>query len=315
MRHTLLRAFCLIVMLGGSAAHAEPGPLCATRECLTKLVDDYFAALVAHDAKRIAFADDVKFVENVVRKQPGEGLWQTASAVPGAFRIYVPDPVSGQVGFMGVLEESGKPVMIALRLKVFDGRVTEAEHVLARNLRAENLPNLATPRPALTATVPAKQRLARHVLVGIGHSYYAAVDFNDGSLAPFAKECERRENGMEAANRKKPPDEKTEKPNYSALLCGPQLDTNMMSYIDSIDNVRVLAADPVTGLAFGLSHFRHGMKEKATPIRNMPGVTSRPVNYQPFDLPAAHVFKIVNGRIYEIEAMGFLAPYDAPSGW
>jgi hypothetical protein len=227
----------------------------------------------------------------------------------------VPDPVSGQVGFMGLMEDAGKPVMIGLRLKVFAGRITEAEHVLAKQLRADYLPNLVTPREAFAKAVPAKKRLPRYQLVGIAQSYYAAVDFNDGSLAPFAGDCARRENGMEAANSQRPVTEKTEKPNYSALKCGPQLDTNMMAYIDAIDNVRVLAVDPVNGLAFGLSHFRHGMKEKQTPIRNVPGVASRPVNYNAFDLPAAHVFKIVDGKIHEIEAMGFLAPYDAPSGW
>lgn len=37
---------------------------------------------------------------------------------------------------------------------------------------------------------------------------------------------------------------------------------------------------------------------------------------EPFDLPAAHVFKIGPDQlIHEIEAMGFRAPYDAPTGW
>jgi hypothetical protein len=37
---------------------------------------------------------------------------------------------------------------------------------------------------------------------------------------------------------------------------------------------------------------------------------------KPFDLPAAHVFKVgADGKVHEIEAMGFLAPLDAPSGW
>jgi hypothetical protein len=36
----------------------------------------------------------------------------------------------------------------------------------------------------------------------------------------------------------------------------------------------------------------------------------------PFDLPAAHVFKVgADGKVHEIEAMGFIAPYNAPSGW
>ena len=44
-------------------------------------------------------------------------------------------------------------------------------------------------------------------------------------------------------------------------------------------------------------------------------VPSRRIDYKPFDLPAAHIFKIQGGLIREIEALGFLAPYNAPTGW
>ncbi len=71
----------------------------------------------------------------------------------------------------------------------------------------------------------------------------------------------------------------------------------------------------VTGLAFGLSHFHHSMKNHVFPIKGVPGVTQREVNHAPFDLPAAHIFKISDGKIHQIEAMGFLAPYNSPSGW
>jgi hypothetical protein len=88
-----------------------------------------------------------------------------------------------------------------------------------------------------------------------------------------------------------------------------------MGYIDNIDNIRVVAVDPVTGLAFGLSHFHHSMKSHTFPIRGVPGVTQREVNHAPFDLPAAHIFKISGGRIHEIEALGILVPYNSPWGW
>jgi hypothetical protein len=36
----------------------------------------------------------------------------------------------------------------------------------------------------------------------------------------------------------------------------------------------------------------------------------------PFDLPAAHIFKVgADGKVHEIEAMGFRADLDSPSGW
>jgi hypothetical protein len=39
------------------------------------------------------------------------------------------------------------------------------------------------------------------------------------------------------------------------------------------------------------------------------------MGFDAFDLPAAHVYKIRGGRIHEIEALGFRAPYDSPTGW
>jgi hypothetical protein len=38
--------------------------------------------------------------------------------------------------------------------------------------------------------------------------------------------------------------------------------------------------------------------------------------FAPFDLPAAHIFKIgADGMVHEIEAMGFTVPYNSPTGW
>ena len=312
----------------GAAAHAAhadnaatqaasaPAPItCADRACYDALVDDYLSALVAHDPTRLPFAPNAHFVENLEPTKIGDGLWKTASAVPARFRIYVPDPVSQQVGFIGVMQEAGQPVMIALRLKVFRGEITEVEHVLARNLKPGNLANLEVPRAAFTRPVLKAQRMPRWLIKGIAYSYYDALDFNDGNLAPMAGDCERHENGMEASASRAPVTPQTEHPNYSAMDCTRQFNTGMMAYIDSIDNVRVLAVDPVNGLAFGLSHFHHSMKNHVFPIKGVPGVTQRTVDHDPFDLPAAHIFKITGGKIHQIEAMGFLAPYDSPTGW
>src|SRR5262245_56451008 len=77
----------------------RPGAAC-DRKCLDKLVDSYLAALVAHDPSKVPIAANARFVENVTPMKPGEGLWKSASAAPTTFKIYVPDPVSQQVGFL-----------------------------------------------------------------------------------------------------------------------------------------------------------------------------------------------------------------------
>jgi len=79
----------------------------------------------------------------------------------------------------------------------------------------------------------------------------------------------------------------------------------------------MFAADPVTGLSMGLSHFTHPMDNMPYEVINTDGSTREfSTNFSPFDLPAAHIYKIgLDGLVHEIEAMGFWAPYDSPTGW
>src|SRR3984885_2141990 len=135
---------------------------CKVRSCYDRLVDDYLAALVAHDPSRIAFAADARFVENIKATKIGDGLWKSASAAPTSFKIYVPDPVSGQIGFMGVMQEGGKPILLALRLQVIEGHVIQAEHVIARDLNEQSLANLQVPRAIFSKAVKEGMRMPRY---------------------------------------------------------------------------------------------------------------------------------------------------------
>jgi hypothetical protein len=304
----------LLATLGAGfivAAAAAPAQDPCNRACLTDLANSYLTALVAHDPSKVPLAADVKFVENVTPMKPGEGLWKTASEVPTTFAVYVPDPVSGQVGFIGMMKADGKTIELALRLKVRHGEIVEAEHLIAGNLRDGMLANLKTPRPGLLAEVPKDQRSSHAELLKIGATYYEALVKGDGSLSPFADDCERHENGMITTGSRLmgAPD------GSPKLNCTTQLNTKVMSYIKRIEPRRVWIADPQTGLVFGLSQFRHPMKEDHVDIVGYPGVTSVPMKFKPFDLPAAHIFKVSGGKIHEIEAMGFMAPYGSKTGW
>jgi hypothetical protein len=162
--------------------------------------------------------------------------------------------------------------------------------------------------------VPAAQRNTRDEMLKIGASYYDALDDNDGSKAPFADDCVRRENGMQTTGNP-PPATPGGIASTGALGCKAQLDTGTFQYIDKIDNRRVAIADPETGLVMGLSHFHHPMKQKFVTIKGVPGVDKIDMPFDAFDLPAAHIFKVSGGKIHEIEAMGFRADYQSPTGW
>jgi hypothetical protein len=302
-----------VVTTSGWGQQPGEGHQSCDRACLLEVTDDYLAALVAHDPGDVRIAADARFVENTIAVRVGEGLWRTASAEPDMFKIYVPDPLAQQVGFIGVMGDKGAPVLIALRLKLSAGEITEIEHLIARNLGERNLANLQMPRQAFVTTVPVEQRMAREQLLAIAATYYDALDDNDGSLAPFATDCVRRENGIQTTGN--PPPAELGLGTFGAMSCAAQLDTQVMSYIDSIDHRRVEIADPETGLVFGLSHFRHSMTQKTLKIIGVPGIETWQMAFDAFDLPAAHVYKITGGQIHEVEALGFRAPYDSSTGW
>jgi hypothetical protein len=291
------------------------------RAGLIRLADDYVAALVAHDPGKASLASDVKTVENAKRIKPGEGLWKTTTAGPTEFKIVVPDTVSQQVGGMVMMQSEGKPAQVGFRLKVVNGKIAEAEHMIALP-REQMLANLQKVRPAIPMEVPYEYRDSRGRLLHIAKAYYDALDLNNGSLAPFAPDCDRRENGMRTApfggavGGAGIPGAPPRPPSLVGMHdCKSQLDSQSMAYITSIDHRRVEIADELTGLALGFSHFRHAMTEKEYRIVNDPSRQVSTMAFNPFDLPAMHIYKIWGGQIHEIEAMGFMAPYKAPTGW
>jgi len=284
------------------------------RACLIMTTNIYLAGLVAHDPSIVKFAPDVKFVENTVPMKPGEGLWKTASAIPTTFKIYVPDTVAQEIGFLGVMEENNRPIEFALRLKLRNGQIVEAEHLIARNLNETSLVNLVVPRKAFTTQVPPDQQTPRDEMLKIGASYYEALVSADANNAPFADDCVRRENGIQTTSN--PPPAAPGFGTLGALGCAAQLHTHTFDYIKRIEPRRVEIADPETGLVFGLSQFRHPMEEKEVKIVGVPGVDHVDMSrFKPFDLPAAHIYKVSGGKIHEIEAMGFTMPYNSKTGW
>jgi hypothetical protein len=204
-------------------------------------------------------------------------------------------------------------------LRVDGGKITEAEHLVA-DLTAEADPRrLEAPRPNITAVVPEDERMSRADLAAIAGSYYDALVASDGSLAPFAADCERQENGMIAAGPGLPPapfasvDVQGRTPPAVPRDCAGQVSSRRFAYIDSIENRRVFAVDPVQGLVMGLSHFRQSMTRGPHLLVAADGSrTMWDEKRDPYDLPAAHIFKIAGGMIHEVEAIGIFVPYGSP---
>ena len=321
-----------------SAQRGQAGAAC-DKACLLEIADTYLAALVAHDPSKAPIAPNAKFTEQAQPMAIGEGqLWKLTTEGPTTFKIPVADPVVGQIGLIVMLKAALPPapprgggagpataapastgpasVQLALRLKVQNRQITEAEHIVARITSPNQLANLQTLRPGLLAPVPARERSPRNLMLLIANSYYDAIVQSDGTVAPFADDCGRRENGMHTAGAGRPANAPPGPGGGPPQGCAEQLTARAMSYIRSIDLRRVWIADEETGLTFGLTMFRHPMDERFVTLLNPDGTTTqRPMNFNPFDLEAAHIFKIRGGQIHEIEAMGFVLPLYSKNGW
>jgi hypothetical protein len=281
-------------------------------------MDQYLAALVKHDPAGVPLAGNVKLVENMEVTPIGKGLWETATGGPTEFKIYAADPIAGQIGFMGVIQNKQKPTIVAVRLKVVDGKIAEIDHLVIPPYEPALNPNMSKVRPGLIEPVKPSERVPRDQMLKIANSYYEAIVQDNGKIAPFADECQRRENGGISANDQTQTPEEAAKDDFSVfrkMTCSDQLSTGVMSYITDINNRRLLAVDEEMGLVFAFSIFRHNGEPKVMKITGVPGITERPNKWGPFDLPAAHIFKIRNGKIYEIEAIGYVAKHGIKNGW
>src|SRR5215467_12286165 len=114
--------------LAGVVASPAAAQSACDRACLTRAADAWFAAIAAHDPSKAPIAANARYTEQTKETRIGEGLWKTATEAPTTFKIVVADPVSGQVGGIVMMKDADKPVQVGFRLKVVDGRISEAEH-------------------------------------------------------------------------------------------------------------------------------------------------------------------------------------------
>jgi hypothetical protein len=222
------------------------------------------------------------------------------------------------------MKENDNDIMLGARIKLENGKITEAEHIVVRGGSMSRqpfseMPSLQEARPGFAEDIPEAERMSREDLTRIGLSYYDALTSEDGTRAPFAPECERHENGMTTAGGTPPkpkasPEGAMPTGGFGGVPrdCEGQLSAGVFSYITEI-KPRIVVADVQKGLAVGFSMFRHDGTKRLPPDAE-PG-TDNKAQYGQFNLAAVHFFKIRDGKLYEIEAPGSTLPYDTKSGW
>lgn len=319
MRRVAL-AFTLLIAAAGPAA---AGAGACDRACLVKTMNQWLDALPRHSAKGLPLAKDIRFTEQAAAVPVGDGLFISATQGPTTFKIIAADPVSGQVGALAMMKQWDKPVLVGVRLKVVDRKITEAEHVIATSFFPGGEANLVTPRQAFLDDVPTAERTPRTEMLAAADGYYQALEQDDGNLAPFADDCARRENGGQTTLNTHPmPPPPTVPPKtgeamakLGALTCRAQINAHLFQYITMIRPRMLVVIDERKGLVMGFPRFVHRGDVRTMKIVGFKGVGTIPMSMGPIDLQATELFKIRKGQIHEVEANGFLNAYLTPTGW
>jgi len=312
----LVALICTISLPANLRAAAAKTNDC-DRACLNGFVDQYMAAVAAHDPSKLPHSANARYTENNVEMKLGEGLWQTSDGW-GSYKVYIDDPQSGQVGFLGVSNEDTHLSVFAARLKVVDHKVTEIEVIVARPDRpgpagSGNLmggPENLKDKPLFSEDEPASERVSRDKLISLADGYFSTIQQNTGKLfTTFDPDCQRMENGSITANN---PDPKAGA--VQRMGCQAQLETGMLKMVTRCRDRRYLV-DEQRQMVFAATFFDHdGTLRKNTLVDGSVRTIGAPFD-RPFSFLIFELFKIKNGKIRQIEAVLDVVPYYMPSPW
>jgi len=272
--------------------NAQPATTSCDRECLRGKVTQLLSAFVKHDVRSLPVADTLRVTEDAVEKPLAKvGLVGTVTRLRG-FRQDIIDERAGVAGADVVVEETGAPVLLVVRLKVVADKITEIELVATRG-RAEglifNIDGLSAPSAVMNYAPLPEQLSTRDQAVEAAMHYpqglnaaktFAAVN------APFASDAYRYENGQVMAG-----------PDCKFAPGCQNISTQSLEIFQRLGDVqtRVVAVDERMGIVW---------------LRMAWGVRERGGD----QLTVWESFKVYDGQIHAVEAFMRILPFDKRNG-
>jgi hypothetical protein len=276
-----------------AAAHAaQRATDVCDRECLRGTVTQLLYSLVEHDVSGLPVADTLRVAEDAVEKPLAQvGLVRTVTGLRG-FRQDIVDERAGVASALVVVEESGAPVLLVVRVKVVADELTEIELVATRsreeglifNLEGLSAPSAGmsyAPRPAQLASRQEAIEAALHYPEGLNAAQtFAAVN------APFAPDAYRLENGQVMAG-----------PDCTFAPGCQDIATQSLAIFERLGDVqtRVIAVDERMGIV--LLRMAWGVREEGGD-----------------QLTVWEAFKVYDGQIHAVEAFMRILPVELRNG-
>ncbi|KAI0181143.1 hypothetical protein GGR52DRAFT_20708 [Hypoxylon sp. FL1284] len=286
-----------------------PNP--CSRDCLEKAIGDVLEALKSHDPSTLALAKGVRYSENGQLLAIGDGLWETlaeaAKAGTDEYAAVFADTDGGSAGYWGLTKEHTIPGVLALRIKVDGGKITEIE---ANIVRAEFTDSrggtLTLMRPPLPIEWDGKSpgqlnpafrsnSMGAKISPGLLNAYLDGLEQHSSKGVPFAAGCARRDN-LAQGN----------------LTCAAQSDgkgafpNGLTGSTTTVRDRRILVADSKKQVMMAVAL----VDEPA----DSPGVLPPPASI-PGTYLVPQLLKIDNGTISRVESMIKWMPYGYKSVW
>jgi hypothetical protein len=295
-----LRRLLDFVALAAFAAGATPAfaQTPCDRACLTKVVDAYFAALIANDAASLRQAARARITENGAEKKLADTFWDGAQSV--AYRFDIVNTNRGDTGTESVIVNAdGSKTMHMLRLKVVNGAITEIETIKANQGEADRLwdpDRLSSVSPDLQLTIREAERDSYYGLIAAAEGYWRAFQTNgtpDYHPAPLMPDARRFENGLQTTGLVR-----------DGQFVSAQSGFDAGRFVNrNIWDRRYPVVDEERGIV--LSIVRFGLKGGA---QSQSAATTN-------DRLVAEFFAVKRGQIQEIQAVLFNLPDARPTGW
>jgi hypothetical protein len=276
-----------------AAAHAaQRATDVCDRECLRGTVTQLLYSLVEHDVSGLPVADTLRVTAAADETPLAQvGLVRTVTGLRG-FRQDIVDERAGVASALVVVEESGAPVLLVVRVKVVADELTEIELVATRsreeglifNLEGLSAPSAGmsyAPRPAQLASRQEAIEAALHYPEGLNAAQtFAAVN------APFAPDAYRLENGQVMAG-----------PDCTFAPGCQDIATQSLAIFERLGDVqtRVIAVDERMGIV--LLRMAWGVREEGGD-----------------QLTVWEAFKVYDGQIHAVEAFMRILPVELRNG-
>ncbi len=294
---SLAHAMGLILLAGASTVQAAsktaPAPSC-DRECLRSMLTATLYGFLKHDTSKLPLGAKVRITEDAVEKTLDKvSLVKTVTKLRGYRQDFL-DEREGMATAAAMVEEVGAPVLLVVRLKVVDQKITEMELVGTRS-RADglifNIDGLNASSEVMNYAPRPEQLASREDVLKAGLKYPEGLNraktFADVG-APFTPITYRLENGQMMAG-----------PDCKFAPGCENISTQSLAIFNRLGKVttRVVGVDERLGIA--LLRLNWGVRE--------------PTGDQ---LTAFEAFKVYDGKIHAVEAYIRILPFaQAKGGW